>query len=116
MPEPYDVVVVGAGNAALSAALAAKEKCDSVVVVEKAPEYFRGGNTYFTGGIIRIAFEGIEDIKTVVTDMSPTEEASVDVGSYTQDHHVIWLRLRQVLPHLSSCPVHISAPHPCANG
>ena len=85
MPHRYDVVVVGAGNAALSAALAAKEICGSVLVVEKAPEYFRGGNTYFTGGIIRFAFDGIEDIKTLIPDMSPTEEASVDVGSYTQD-------------------------------
>ena len=80
----YDVIVVGAGNAALSAAIAAKERCQSVLVVEKAPEYFRGGNTYFTGGIIRFAFGGLEDIKTVIPDMSPTEEESVDVGSYPQ--------------------------------
>ena len=85
MPDVYDVVVVGAGNAALSAAMSAKENCDSVLVVEKAPEYFRGGNTYFTGGIIRFAFEGIEDIQTVIPDMSPTEVAQVDVGSYTED-------------------------------
>ena len=81
----YDVIVVGAGNAALSAALAAKEVCSSVLVVEKAPEYFRGGNTYFTGGIIRFSFDGIEDIKALIPDMSPTEEASVDVGSYPQN-------------------------------
>ena len=30
----YDVVVVGAGNAALSAAIAAKENCESVLVIE----------------------------------------------------------------------------------
>ena len=85
MPDPYDVIVVGAGNAALCAAIAARERCESVLVVEKAPEYFRGGNTYFTGGIIRFAFDGIEDIQTVIPDMSPTEVASVEVGSYTQD-------------------------------
>ena len=85
MAEQYDVIVVGAGNAALSAALAAKEVCGPVLVVEKAPEFFRGGNTYFTGGIIRFAFDGVEDIKTLIPDMSPTEEASIDVGSYTQD-------------------------------
>ena len=84
MPDEYDVIVVGAGNAALSAALAAKEICGPVLVVEKAPEYFRGGNTYFTGGIIRFAFNGIDDIKAVIPDMSPTEEASVEVGSYTE--------------------------------
>ena len=82
--EAYDVIVVGAGNAALSAAMAAKEVCGSVLVVEKAPDYFRGGNTYFTGGIIRFSFDGIEDIKALIPDMSPTEEASVDVGSYPQ--------------------------------
>ena len=85
MAEQYDVIVVGAGNAALSAALAAKEVCGPVLVVEKAPEFFRGGNTYFTGGIIRFAFDGIEDIKALIPDMSPTEEESIDVGSYTQD-------------------------------
>ena len=81
----YDVVVVGAGNAALCAALTAKEICGSVLVVEKAPEYFRGGNTYFTGGIIRFAFNGIDDIKALIPDMSKTEEASVDVGSYPEN-------------------------------
>ena len=85
MPDKYDVVVVGAGNAALCAAIAAKEISGSVLVVEKAPDYFRGGNTYFTGGIIRFAFDGIEDIKTLIPDMSPTEKASVDVGTYSQD-------------------------------
>ena len=84
MADSYDVIVVGAGNAALSAAMAAKEICESVLVVEKAPEYFRGGNTYFTGGIIRFAFDDLEDIKQVIPDMSPTEQAGVDVGSYTE--------------------------------
>ena len=83
----YDVIVVGAGNAALSAALAAKENCPSVLVVEKAPEYFRGGNTYFTGGIIRFAFNGVEDIKAIIPDMSQTEEDSIEVGSYTEDQY-----------------------------
>ena len=85
MASSYDVIVVGAGNAALSAAIAARENTGSVLVVEKAPEYFRGGNTYFTGGIIRFAFEGLEDIKSLIPDMSQTEEESVEVGSYTEN-------------------------------
>ena len=50
MADFYDSIVVGAGNAALSPAIAAKEVCQSVLVVEREPEYFRGGNTYLTGG------------------------------------------------------------------
>ena len=85
MKDGYDVVVMGAGNAALCAAIAARDRGASVLVLEKAPEYFRGGNTYFTGGIIRCAYEGMEDIKALVPDMSSEEEQSVDVGSYTED-------------------------------
>ena len=80
----YDIVIVGAGNAALTAAIAAGEKGARVLALEKAPEYFRGGNTYFTGGVIRFAYDGIEDIKSLVPDLSPEEEQSIDVGKYTQ--------------------------------
>jgi tricarballylate dehydrogenase len=83
--DQYDVIIVGAGNAALCAAIAALERKAKVLVLEKAPEYFRGGNTYFTGGIIRCAYNGIEDIKKLIPDMSPEEEASVEVGQYTED-------------------------------
>ena len=77
-----DVVVVGAGNAALSAALAARQGGARVVVLEKAPEHLRGGNTYFTGGAIRFAYSGLEEIKALVPDLSPDEVAVMDVGSY----------------------------------
>ena len=53
----FDVIVVGAGNAALAAANAAREEgADRVVVLEKASEAERGGNTYFSGGLLRIAY------------------------------------------------------------
>jgi tricarballylate dehydrogenase len=47
----YDVAVVGAGNAAFSAALAARERVERVLVLEKAPREWVGGNSYlFYGG------------------------------------------------------------------
>ena len=46
-----DVIVVGAGNAALTAALAAREQGCDVLVVEAAPRELRGGNSRFSGGI-----------------------------------------------------------------
>lgn len=82
---PYDVVVVGAGNAALSAALSAREHGARVLVLERAPEEARGGNSYFTGGLVRFAYRGLEDIRELIPDLSEEEARSVDVGSYTEE-------------------------------
>lgn len=48
---PWDVVVVGGGNAALSAAITARASGARVLVVERAPIVFRGGNTRHTRNI-----------------------------------------------------------------
>jgi tricarballylate dehydrogenase len=44
----YDVLVVGGGNAALCAAIAARRDGASVLVLEAAPKFYRGGNTRHT--------------------------------------------------------------------
>ena len=52
----YDVIVVGAGNAALASAVSAKENgAQRVLVLEKAPREMRGGNTHWSGGVLRFA-------------------------------------------------------------
>ena len=76
------VIVVGAGNAALCAALSAREHGAEVTVLEKAPQGERGGNTYFTGGGFRFPYEGIDDILRVIPDLSGAERERVDVGAY----------------------------------
>jgi len=47
----YDVIVVGGGNAAMCAAIAARHIVSRVLVLERAPEYMRGGNTRHTRNI-----------------------------------------------------------------
>jgi tricarballylate dehydrogenase len=43
----YDVIVSGAGNAALAASVSARENgADKVLVLEKAPRAMRGGMTH----------------------------------------------------------------------
>ncbi len=77
-----DVVVVGAGNAALCAALAAREQGAKVLVLERAPEDERGGNSAFTAGAMRVAFDGLDDLVELVPDLSSEERRDTDFGSY----------------------------------
>lgn len=77
------VIVVGAGNAALCAALSAREHGADVTVLEKAPEGERGGNTYFTGGGFRFPYQGMDDILRIIPDLSEAEIERVDVGAYS---------------------------------
>ena len=81
----YDVVIVGAGNAAFCAALAARENGASVLVLERAPKQLNGGNSRFTAGAMRFAYDGVDDIRALCPDLSEAQIAITDFGSYTSD-------------------------------
>src|SRR5499425_61615 len=80
-----DVIVVGAGNAAFCAALASREQGASVLMLEAAPEDESGGNSRFTAGSIRVVYNGVEDIRALVPDLTDEEVRTTDFGAYTQD-------------------------------
>jgi len=80
----FDVVVVGAGNAAFCAALAAREQGASVCVLERAPVDEAGGNSRFTAGAMRFAYDGVEDLKRIA-ELTNEEIATTDFGTYTED-------------------------------
>ena len=63
-----DVIIVGAGNAALVAALSAHESGARVIVLEAASKELRGGNSRFSGGIFRFAHDGMEHLRPILTD------------------------------------------------
>jgi len=83
--QTWDVVVVGAGNAAFCAALAARESAERVLVLERAPEDEAGGNSRFTAGLMRVAYEGVEDLKRVIPDLTADEIRRTDFGAYSAE-------------------------------
>ena len=81
-----DVLVVGAGNAAMCAALAAHEQGAQVVVLEAAPEDEAGGNSRYTAGLFRIPYSNMEELQQVIPDLSKDEIANTDFGQYTPEN------------------------------
>lgn len=82
----FDVVVVGAGVAGLSAALAATELGARTALIEYAPEEHRGGNTAYAAGSIRFAYNGMDDLLTILPDLTPDEIENTEFGSYTDGY------------------------------
>ncbi len=80
----WDVIVVGGGNAALCAALSARESAERVLVLERAPEAEAGGNSRFTAGLMRIVYNGADDLGRLI-ELSREEIERTDFGTYTAD-------------------------------
>ena len=76
------IVVVGGGNAALCASIAAREAGARVTLLERAPFDLRGGNTRFTAGAIRAVYHGVDDLVALMPDLTSGEIARTDFGRY----------------------------------
>lgn len=88
-----DVIVVGAGNAAMAAALSAREQgARRVVVLEKATEARRGGNTHYGGGLFRFAYDRAEDLRPLAPDVEHQFDQKVTPlleGRYKTGHPAV---------------------------
>lgn len=92
----YDVIVIGAGNAALAAATSAREQgAERVLVLEKAPEELRGGNTHYSGGLYRFAFDDVEQLLPLLPDVDAQMSGFIEsVQPYPAD--LFWVDLLRV--------------------
>src|SRR4029079_19341960 len=80
LSKPYDVLVIGGGNAALCAAISARQGGASVLVLEAASEFYRGGNTRHTRNM-RCAHDAATD---TLTGPYPEEELWDDLLRVTE--------------------------------
>jgi tricarballylate dehydrogenase len=85
-----DVIVVGAGNAGMSAAHAARERGARVTVLEKAPRAWSGGNSAFTAGAMRLAHGGLDDLRDVLED--DERLALTDLDPYREEEFLADMR------------------------
>jgi tricarballylate dehydrogenase len=77
-----DVIVVGSGNAGLCAALAARQAGARVLLLERGPVDWLGGNSYFTAGAIRTPHGGLGELVTQLDDPADPLLASTDLDPY----------------------------------
>lgn len=85
MRTDWEIIVVGSGNAALCAALAAKERGRDVLIIEKAHPDLAGGNTAYTAGAMRFAYDGKDDLLPLLDDPDDPRLPSTDFGQYSAE-------------------------------
>ncbi|KAH8114757.1 FAD/NAD-binding domain-containing protein [Phellopilus nigrolimitatus] len=82
----YDCIVVGSGHAGSCAALSAFQSgCKRVLIVEKAPKEWAGGNGFFTAGAHRTAHGGLNDLLPLVHNVSPQLASTIDLDPYSPE-------------------------------
>ena len=83
------IIIVGSGNAALSAGIAALEKGAEVVVYEKADQNMAGGNTKYTAGAMRFAYDKGSELLDLLKNPNDIRIKNTDFGSYNQEQFAL---------------------------
>lgn len=88
LPPECDVLVIGSGNAGLCAAISAAQNNSSketnrVLIIDKCPETWAGGNSYFTAGAFRTVHNGLPDLLPLVNNVNTDLSERIDVPPYT---------------------------------
>ena len=85
MRTDWDVIVVGSGNAALCAAITAKDFGCKVLMIEKAQPDLAGGNSKYTAGAMRFVYAGKDDLLPLLAGPADPRLPRTEFGSYTAE-------------------------------
>jgi precorrin 3B synthase CobZ len=86
LPLECDVLVAGSGNAGFSAAIAAAQAgARRVLLIDKCPEDWAGGNTYFTAGAYRTVHDGLSDLLPIVNNVDEDLAKRIDLQPYSEN-------------------------------
>lgn len=88
LPSECDVLVIGSGNAGLCAAISAAQNSrtkenNRILIIDKCPEAWAGGNSYFTAGAFRTVHGGLPDLLPLVNNIDADLSKKVDIPPYT---------------------------------
>src|ERR1700686_5476078 len=84
--ELYDVLVIGGGNAALCAAITARQTGASVLVLEHAPREFRGGNSRHTRNLRAMHLQPTATLTDSYTEADYWKDLLDVTGGKTDEH------------------------------
>jgi len=79
-----NIIVVGSGNAALCAGIAAQEAGAKVLMLEKAGPELAGGNTKYTAGAMRFAYDSSDALLPLLANPDDPRIPHTDFGAYPQ--------------------------------
>ncbi|KAE8149754.1 FAD binding domain-containing protein [Aspergillus avenaceus] len=85
-PSSCGVLVIGGGNAGFCAAISAAQVqgAGKVVLIDKCPSEWAGGNSYFTAGAFRTVHNGLEDLLPIVNNVDTATAKTIDLPPYTE--------------------------------
>ena len=97
LDQACDVLVIGSGAAGLTAALAAatanqtstttianQQRPLKILLIDKAPASWAGGNGYFTAAAYRVAHAGLKDLLPLVSNVPESLRDQIDLPTYSE--------------------------------
>ncbi|OJJ85266.1 uncharacterized protein ASPGLDRAFT_66021 [Aspergillus glaucus CBS 516.65] len=94
VPTETDILIIGSGNAGLCAAISAAQtlqqnqpnnKNSRILLIDKCPKHWAGGNSYFTAGAFRTAHNGLSDLLPLVNNVDASAATKIDIPPYTNE-------------------------------